>query len=63
MKTHVKQILSMILVGLICSVLIPSGSWAIDNPQSESAPLNPAFVEYQAELESGQIRKIGRAHV
>lgn len=55
MKKHFKQILSLILIPLIGFTLIPSGVWAQENPVPELEPLNPVFIEYQSDLESGEI--------
>lgn len=52
MKNRVKQILSIILVGLIFSTFIPTTIWANESLLSEYGPINPSFTDYQSNLES-----------
>lgn len=55
MKTRFKHTLILILVSLAGLLVIPQSIWANDMPPPLTAPLNPAFVQYQTDLATGNI--------
>lgn len=56
MKRNFKRSLSLLLVSLMLTVLIPSGVWALEETTEPTvAPLNPGFVQYQEEVKSGTL--------
>lgn len=55
MKRRVKHTLTLILIGLVALMVIPPGVWANDTSLPLTAPVNPAFLEYQSALEAGNI--------
>ncbi|MDK2941741.1 MAG: hypothetical protein PWP56_1254 [Acetobacterium sp.] len=56
MKRNFKRSLSLLLVSLMLTVLIPSGVWALEEiTEPTVAPLNPGFVQYQEEVKSGTL--------
>ncbi|AFA48624.1 lectin like domain-containing protein [Acetobacterium woodii] len=55
MKKRFKHTIALVLVSLVYLMVIPYGVWANDNSPPLTAPLSPAFLEYQSELDSGGI--------
>ncbi|WP_373485871.1 lectin like domain-containing protein [Acetobacterium malicum] len=55
MKRRIKHTLTLILIGLVALMVIPPGVWANDTSLPLTAPVNPAFLEYQSALEAGNI--------
>ncbi|MBI4857363.1 MAG: bacterial Ig-like domain-containing protein [Acetobacterium woodii] len=55
MKKSLKKTLSVLLVSFLLAVLIPAGAWAEETDVPTTAPLNPAFVQYLDQLESGTL--------
>lgn len=56
MSKNLQKSLSLLLVSLMLTVLIPGGAWAVeDTAEPTVATLNPAFVEYLGDLESGNL--------
>lgn len=56
MKNYFKKALSLLLVSIMLTVLIPASAWALEEvTEPTAAPLNPAFVQYQDDLKSGTL--------
>jgi len=58
MKNNFKRSLSLLLVSLMLTVLIPMGVSAEELTEPTAAPLNPAFVQYQDDLKSGTLNSL-----
>ena len=56
MKNNLKKSLSLLLISFMLTVLIPASVWALeDASEPTAAPLNPAFVQYLDDLNSGTL--------
>ena len=56
MKNNIQKSLSLLLVSLMLTILVPASAWAFeDAPEPTAAPLNPAFEEYRDALNSGTL--------
>ena len=55
MKKSLKKTLSVLVVGILLAALIPAGAWAEDADVPTAAPLNPDYVQYMSNLESGTL--------
>ena len=56
MKNNIQKSLSLLLVSLMLTILVPANAWAFeDAPEPTAAPLNPAFEEYRDALNSGTL--------
>lgn len=56
MKNNLKKLLSLLLVSLMLTVLIPANAWAEEEVlEPGTAPLNPAFIQYQEALKLGTL--------
>ncbi|WP_051355665.1 lectin like domain-containing protein [Acetobacterium malicum] len=56
MKNNFKKLLSLLLVSLMLTVLIPGSAWAFEEIiEPTAAPLNPAFVQYRDDVKSGTL--------
>jgi C1A family cysteine protease/uncharacterized protein YjdB len=56
MKNNLKKSLSLLLVSLMLTVMIPANAWALEEvTEPTAAPLNPAFVQYQEDVKLGTL--------
>jgi C1A family cysteine protease/uncharacterized protein YjdB len=56
MKNNLNKSLSLLLVSLMLTVLIPANAWALEEVTEPTvAPLNPAFIQYQEDVKLGTL--------